>query len=307
MTLPSVLLALAACLPPLAAQAQDSSAAAPQLAPDAQDEIVVRRGRPEDVSRVEVQRQARDVTMADDVYDTPLARFEGHLCPGILGLRVESAMTMIDRIRDNAHHLGIRLQDDGCSPNFIVAFVPDSQAAMQGLMDTNSTLFRYVLPEERRRILAPGPVHIYANVEWRTRDGVPISMERTNYGPPVSQQAMAHSRIYTSTRRDIASIFVLFDQDAVRGMSLGQLADYATMRGLAQTEPPREAAMNTILNLFNPQGPYPEELTDFDRAYLNAVYDWIPNLPAMAKIGNVNRELNRLADQAAAAAPAADE
>ncbi|MCL6252249.1 hypothetical protein M3P36_14485 [Altererythrobacter sp. KTW20L] len=202
---------------------------------------------------------------------------------------------MIDRIRDNARSLGIRLQEDGCAPNFIIAFVEDSQSAMQGLMDSNSGMFLYVQPEERRRLLAPGPVHIYTSVELRTRDGIPISMERTNAGPPVSQQAMAHSRIYTSTRRDIASVFVLYDRDTVRGMSLSQLADYATMRGLAQTEPAGDLTMNSILNLFNPTGPYPDELTDFDRAYLNSVYDWIPNLPAMAKIGNVNRELNRLA------------
>jgi hypothetical protein len=264
------------------------------------DRIVVRRGRPEDVSRAEVHRQARAITDADDQREVPLARFEDALCPGVMGLRTDAAMLMIDRIRDNAHQLGIRLSEDGCHPNMLVVFSPDSQATMQGMADQNAFVFQFLEPEDRREILAPAPVHVFRHVVPRTRDGMGMGQVRNLTAPPWSQQQMAHSLIYTTTRRDIASVTVVFDRDEVRGMSVVQLADYATMRGLAPTRPADGLAMDTILGLFDPDGPWPETLTDFDRAYLRALYDWIPNLPAAYKIGNVNDQLDRIAAEAGA-------
>jgi hypothetical protein len=95
---------------------------------------------------------------------------------------------------------------------------------------------------------------------------------------------------------DIVSTLVVFDASRVEGMTLAQLADYATMRGLARTRSAREgAAMDTILTLFDPAASPPGGLTEFDRAYLASLYDGIPNLPASAKIGGVNRQLRRQA------------
>ncbi len=43
------------------------------------------------------------------------------------------------------------------------------------------------------------------------------------------------------------------DLTAIDGMTVNQLADYATMRGLAQTKPlSGEPSFGTILNLFDP-------------------------------------------------------
>jgi hypothetical protein len=287
---------------PAFAQPDFGSPAAPApAASGGNGEIIVQRGRPQDVSRADAHRQALAITAPFDYLESPLARFEDRLCPGIVGLQTEFAMMMIDRIRDNANQLGIRLHDDGCSANFIVQFSPDSQATMQGLVDRHPAIFQFLPPDERADMLAPGPVHVYTSIELRTRDGMPTTRVRDMTRPPTSQQQMAHSRIYTAMRRDITSVTIVIDSDEVGGMSVGQLADYVTMRGLAQTRPADNLAMGSILSLFHPTGPYPEELTDFDRAYLRALYDWIPNLPAAMKLGNINRELNRLAAEAALA------
>ncbi|WP_377922769.1 hypothetical protein [Alteraurantiacibacter palmitatis] len=268
-------------------------------------EIVVQHTRPQDVSPAEVHRQARAVAASSDHLRVPLARFEDRLCAGIVGLQADAAMLMIDRIRDNAHQLGIRLHEDGCQPNFVVIFSDDSQVTMRSVVDRNPAIFQFVPPAERRRLLAPAPVHVFSHVEPRTRDGMPIARERNLVSPPVSRQQMAHSLIYTTTRRDITSVTIVFDSREVVGMSVGQLADYATMRGLAETQVPGEVPLNSILTLFNPEGPYPESLTEFDRAYLRALYDWVPNLPAAAKLGSVTRELERLRVERAAEAGAA--
>lgn len=302
MTVPIILRGLLVALPLAAAGpvlAQDSDATAAD-----RNEIIVQHGRPADVTRGEVLRQARDISPSSDHFEVPLARFEDRLCPGILGLQVDAAMAMIDRIRYNALQLGVRIQDDGCTPNLLVVFSPDSQASMQDMMDNSRLVFSYVSEPEKRRMLAPGPVHVFNQIEPRTRDGMPIGQTRDLTAPPVSTQAMAHSHIYTTIRRDIVGATIIFDRDEIGGTSLGQLADYVTMRALAQTQPPTNSAMDSILNLFHPIGPYPERLTDFDRAYLRALYNWIPNLPAVAKLANVNQELNRIAEEAAQLAAA---
>jgi len=65
------------------------------------------------------------------------------------------------------------------------------------------------------------------------------------------------------------------------------------MRGLARTRPVDGEGhpMDTILALFDPSGSPPAKLTEFDRAYLAAVYDGIPNIPGVTKVLGVNRQL----------------
>jgi hypothetical protein len=73
-------------------------------------------------------------------------------------------------------------------------------------------------------------------------------------------------------------------------MTLAQLADYATMRGLSHTHPPSgEQPMATILSLFDGDGGSPGELTDFDVGYLRSLYWWLPNASASHKLLDVQR------------------
>ncbi len=260
-----------------------------------QDQIIV-TGEAREASRSEVRRQARAIAVSDNIYDVPLARFEQPLCPGIAGLTADTAGLMIDRIRENARFVDMRVQDDGCNPNFIVAFVDDGQAMLERMIDESPRRFQYLSSVEKREMLEPGPVRVWTDVQPASRDGMRIGRGRNLVNPPSMRAEMAHSKIYTTIRRDIEMVWVIIDRDAARGMSLMQLADYATMRGLVRTDPGDDLDISSILGLFNSSGPWPETLTDFDRAYLTAVYDSIPNLPAARKIGRVSEELRRIED-----------
>jgi hypothetical protein len=299
--------ALALSLGCVPAYAQDASSAAaveeaqeawrdPSRAPDS-DVIIVEGGRPEGVTRSEVQRQARSITMGGNFYDQPLARFEAPLCPGIAGLATEQASLMIDRIRDNAHDFGIRLHEDGCEANFIVMFTSDSEQAMREMMERQHWLFEFHDAGEKREMLEPGPARVWTWTQPHTRDGMPVPQARNRVDVPTLSTWMAHSKIYTAVRHDITSAIVMIDTEAARGKSLIQLADYAVMRGLAQTRPSDEGAMDSILTLFDEEAP-PRSLTLFDRAYLRSLYEWLPNLPAITKITGVNRQLRILDEEA---------
>src|SRR5690606_18221773 len=114
-----------------------------------------------------------------------------------------------------------------------------------------------------------------------SRDGRPIPSNENLVDVPQTAMWMAHSKIYSAIRNDIDYAIVLIDRDEIEGAGIGQLADYATFKGLAQTLPP--VYDDSILALFGGGEARPDGLTDFDRAYLTALYQGVPNLPAPAR------------------------
>lgn len=273
---------------------------------DAADDIVV-TGRVEaPPTTTEVTRQARAITAPTALRHLPLPRFEDRLCPGIFGMKPDYASLMIGRIRANAERLDLWMsEDDGtCRPNFIVAFVDDGQAALAQIERNQGWLMQGLTTADRRELLAEdGPVRVWTTTQTRSRDGLPVPRRETLDNPPTVSTWMAHSKIYLATREDITQVIVLFDRKDIYGKTLVQLADYATMRGLARTRPMDGdgQTMDTILALFDANGSPPLEMTEFDRAYLGAVYDNIPNIPGITKVLGVNRQLRRQANAGEAA------
>lgn len=269
-----------------------------QESPGVEDDIVVTGRIETEPTETEVTRQARAITAPTAIRHLPLPRFEDRLCPGIFGMKGAYASLMIDRIRDTAERLDMwTAADDGtCRPNFIVAFVDDGQAALAQIESNQGWLFESMTTAGRRELLAEdGPVRVWTTTQTRTRDGMPVPRRESLDSPPTVGMWMAHSKIYIPIREDITQVVVLFDKKDVAGRTLVQLADYATMRGLARTRPVNGGgeALDTILTLFDPVGTPPQEMTEFDRAYLGAVYDGIPNIPGITKVLGVNRQLRR--------------
>jgi hypothetical protein len=222
--------------------------------------------------------------------EEPLARFEDALCPGVLGLKQEAAEQMVGRLRANAEMLGVRMAENGdCQANLVVGFVSDGQAFLSQLQDRSGYIFAEMTRDERLALLADtGPARAMLRIRARTRDGMPISRRENLAQLPTTTMWMAHSKIYSATRNDIISAMVLFDREAVRGLNLTQLADYATFRALAQRLPgPEAAGQASILTLFEPGEARPDGLTAFDRAYLGQLYAGLANLPAPAKLADL--------------------
>ena len=285
----------AALLPASAfAQAEDP---APAAEPSPDSTIIVNG---QELTRDEVARQAREVTQTTQLRHAPLPRFEGdRLCPGVIGLKTDFASLVVDRIRANAEHFGLGMtEDDGsCQPNFIVAFVDDGQDVLQHIEDRWYWLFSDMPRHERIELLADdGPVHVWTTTRPRTADGMSLGTDL--YGRQVTAMSSGGvARTSIAVRDDIVGVLVLFDRDDVRGMTLAQLADYATMRGLARTRPVDGdgQALDTILALFDHDATPPAELTAFDNAYLGALYAGRANEIGLTKVLNVSTQLRRQA------------
>ena len=223
------------------------------------------------------------------VDDDPLPRFEDRVCPGIMGLRTDAAETMVGMIRTNVEAFGLgTVNKEVCEPNLVVAFVDDGQAFLVALQARHETVFAEMARHDREQLVSEaGPALALLRVRSRSRDGMPISRRENLMDAPQTYMAMAHSRIYTATRKDIVASLVLIDRDAVRGLSLRQLADYATFRALTRTLPPADARGASIVGLFDSMGNRPAGLTDFDRTFLATLYGGVPNLPGSARLAEL--------------------
>lgn len=290
------------------------AAGMPVAAQQVPDSDIIVTGQKQSKERA-ITEQARNVSIVGSPLDNPLARFEQRICPGVMGLKEEAASYIVDRIRYNSEQLGLRLAaDDGkCEPNFIVAVVDDAQTQLTELARRQGYMLAGLSTDQRGELLdSSRAARVWVNTVTRTNTGMPVPSQRDAAStpertisfdasgspvrmtlPPIAAGWASHSRIYFPTREDIVSVLVIFDGAEVRGKSLLQLADYATMRGLALTRETRgELAAATILSLFDSVAHEPERLTSFDLAYLTSLYDGIANMPATSKLAGVSRRLS---------------
>lgn len=214
--------------------------------------------------------------------DSPIGRFSSQICFEVLGLRADYAASMRLRLVKNARSAGASLADTPCSPNALVIFVEDGRAELADIAARRPHLLDGLSDLERSRLMAdPGPARAWVNSAIRGSDGQQI-------GPDLRLRGAVMSRIVLSIRRDLLSSVVLIDTKATESLSLQQVADYASMRLLAETRSDSVNDPATILSLFNvPRGTAPRGLTRFDRAYLRACYSGLGNERGRTKLARI--------------------
>jgi hypothetical protein len=291
---------------PLVAQSSPPPSSPPAQAattdaPADGSEIVV-TGRPEKPTAKDAFDEAQNISRVGrhDLYEKALPRFWSPVCPGVSGLRTEYAEAMVDRMRANLARVKAPVAKADCSPNLVVAFVADGQTLLADLGRDRPAMFELMSKSEQAEMLADdAPAHVWNNIapRWTGAGPPPRDWLHASVWGQLSRNAMPVSY-------DIVSSLVVFDRDAAQGLTLTQLADYATMRGLGQTRPPPAGQpMETILSLFEPTGSNSGELTDFDLGYLRSLYWSAPNASAAAKFAGVGRRAARAAKEAAPAKP----
>jgi hypothetical protein len=258
-------------------------------------------------TRREVFDQALEISRVDPgrMYQEALARLTRPLCPDVVGLDDDLADEMIERIRANAARIELRQDRGRCEPNLVVVFADDGQDLLARLAERRPRIFNLVEEAERGEILADqAPVRVWNVVETKRASGAPLSYRRGK--PEVPSISGGPGRLFLPTRKDIDFALVVYDREAVLGMTVVQLADYATMRGLSHTRPASgRQPMTTILALFDeesglaPEEREPGELTSFDIGYLRSVYFWRPerSVPAVGRLLGVSRRAGDAADE----------
>lgn len=209
-----------------------------------------------------------------------LSRFDRGFCPRIIGFDAEWTSILDDLIRANAESLGVRPQEKGCTPTAIMIFIDEPQELVLGLRKKMPALFETLYLPEIRRISEKER----ATYSWRAtgatgRDGRQptgtASINGQNSDAPVIR-AFSSSRLYSPTAYQIFNSYLIVDIDKTPGMTLQQIADFATMNLLLDLdeEAIAKAPAGSILKLFEGDDPtnVAPGLSNFDQGLLAGLY-----------------------------------
>ncbi|HEV2748559.1 MAG TPA: hypothetical protein VGW34_14850 [Allosphingosinicella sp.] len=239
-----------------------------------------------------------------------IARLSSDLCIATFGLPRAHGSVVARRIEAVARRAGVHAAGPGCRTNVVIAFAEDGEEFLKSLRRGRRSFFLGLeLPEVRRLLAGAGPVWAWQTVSLRGSDGRPIEkLSYLNMGGSIMflgkdshllQGTNLTSRFQKETQQALAVSFLVFDVDALEGLTLTQIADYAAMRVLARTRPDSVPGSSTILNLFvpHPARAAPAELTSWDAAYLKALYATSHSLAARRQQSEMARVIRNELDR----------
>ncbi|TFI59099.1 hypothetical protein E2493_06120 [Sphingomonas parva] len=235
-------------------------AASPSAPPPASDESIVVTGeRP--MTRGDIRHHLVEIGRTEQ---GQLARFATPICPAVVGMPGPYVDVIVERLRETASGVGLKVADRPCVSNVTLIVVPDGAQFVDAVRST--LIFSGLDPWEVRRVKRERPASA-----WNRIQAVNEHFQAAGSGGSI--RVYGTSLFKQPIQQVILEAFVLIDEKAVVGKSLVQLADYLAMRTLAETKPPREGGDATILSLFDPNAAAPpSQATALDHAYLGGLY-----------------------------------
>ena len=195
------------------------------------------------------------------------------------GLPSDYGAVVDERVRAVARAAGIAVaRRSDCVPNLIVLVADEGEEAASLLRRERPDVFAGLDPIDiDRAIAAAGPVRTWQSSVAQRVDGEAVAHSRDQY---LYQDVHLYHGVPAGLLREITSrhlrlSVVMFDVDAIDGLTLMQIADHAAMRGLAVTRPAAADGGRSILALFDDAAAGREPAagaTEWDGAYLRALY-----------------------------------
>jgi hypothetical protein len=200
------------------------------------------------------------------------------LCFEVAGVLRNYAEFVVARLSRVASTVGAPLRKAGCSrtsANFYVLFSRSPSESLNYLHRHPSLLFHWENgPQQYDRFLNPPNsevVRVWHNAEFLDYDGAPAG---TGCAGVSGASCGIDSRIRLSAVQSFMRTLVVIDSTRIAGIQIGQISDYIAMVGLVDVDP--DASFGdapSILRLFtDPSNKRPEGLTEWDRAFLRALY-----------------------------------
>ncbi|MXO76067.1 hypothetical protein GRI40_12660 [Altererythrobacter aerius] len=244
----------------------------------ASDDAAAEAGDPIVVSGIAQQEErledfATQLSEADPT--SPIALYEpGQYCPGVVGLSPVWNQEIARRMREVAQATGIKPAQGACRTSALVLFGNNRRELLRQFQAMHPEYFTELTGERIDFQGREAPVMAWKLLARLDRDGKPIQVNGD--GIQVVEVNSGMSRTAAATRPIIAMSVVLIDRSAIRGLNTRQIADYALMRSVTDTDPARVKASvaPTILKVVDaPEGSEtPLSLTSWDFAYVKSRY-----------------------------------
>jgi len=213
--------------------------------------------------------------------DEALHRWNQRVCPAVVGLTKEEGEFILARLSQIARAAVVPLDDEQCQVNLAVVFTSDPDAVIRAWGARRSAFGVHGSPAAFQRFAARrGPVRVWYNHSFGSPESGPLtpgSLQLGNKFPDTpTGTSLTGSRMHVKDLLAFSSVAVIVDARQAAGIAIGPLTDYIAMLAFADTDPETPlGAAPTILRLFSARAakePLPEGLSDWDRAYLKALY-----------------------------------
>jgi len=213
--------------------------------------------------------------------DEALHRWNQPVCPAVVGLTKEEGEFILARLSQIARAAAVPLDGEQCQVNLAIVFTTDPDAVIRAWGKRRSAFGVHGSPATFERFAARrDPVRVWYNHTFGSPDSgalTPGCLQLGNRFPDAPCGTnLTGSKMYVKDLLAFASVAVIVDARQTAGIGIGALTDYTAMRAFADTDP--EVALRaspTILRLFSARAanqPLPAGLSDWDRAFLRALY-----------------------------------
>jgi hypothetical protein len=218
------------------------------------------------------------------MYDS-LARWNTPICPLVAGLPRERGEFVLARISQVATAAGAKLAGEHCGANFYVMVTAEPDRLLKVWFAHDPSLYNRAngLGHMHEFMHSQRPIRSWYNIGFHSQDGVPLApgvidilSTGLSTGLEILAAPMSRStgtRLKYSAVQSLSSVIVVVDLNRTRDLSMGQLADYVALVGLAEIHADGDTqGIPTILRLFHDDASPPQGLSDWDRALLYSLY-----------------------------------
>jgi hypothetical protein len=219
---------------------------------DAGEEIII-EARPEQALRDFVE------ALTDPGRTRQLARWNGEICPAVIGIEPAQAEFMQGRIAEVATALRLRARRVGCQPTMLVLVTPDAaELAASFARQYPITLRTDGRGRLDRFVASRRPVRWLSVTD-------PCGPERCG---------LPNSRLTRATHPEFRAMLVIVDSTRIGDFSIGELSDYVSFVALGNPPLDRRAPPRSILSMFETPRPPGHRfgMTSHDATFLTGMY-----------------------------------
>lgn len=192
-----------------------------------------------------------------------LARWDRRICVGVVNMTPRYAQALVDQVSAVAMVVGLTTGQPGCRPNILILADSDGDRLAQALVAQDPQVFR---PDIGNSNLGQDALAYFQT------SGAPVRWWQITY-TRTSEFGVTASRIRESHEEALGHVIIILDTSRIGSVTFASLADYISMVALAQVDARLDAAeFDSVFNLFNAGTDRTQRMTDWDLAYLRALY-----------------------------------
>jgi hypothetical protein len=252
-------------------------------------EVIVRaQGRAQRrVLRAKLWPKVTSFVYAVGTEGSALARWHARICPLVSGLSQQEGEFILERVSEIARSAGAPLADESCKPNLFILVHPRPKELLEAMEKLKyRATFGGAAPSAVEAFIAtPRPVRVWyaypfvtPGADFGTTGGGSFNVQGGGTVDNPGGGSPAAPAGGGSEGGSFWRIYIIVDSRQLHGVTLGQLADYLGMVGLAKFESTAHLGdAPTILKLFSGSpDAAPARMSEWDQAFLKALYGTEP-------------------------------